>query len=42
MKNSNQSDSPRRSWAEPWKIKVVEPVRMISRQQRTEAIKKAG
>lgn len=30
------------SWAEPWKIKVVEPVRMISRQERLQAIAKAG
>jgi tyrosine phenol-lyase len=32
----------RRSWAEPWKIKVVEPVRMISSQQRKEALSGAG
>jgi tyrosine phenol-lyase len=32
----------RRSWAEPWKIKMVEPLRMISREQREEALKAAG
>jgi hypothetical protein len=24
----------RRSWAEPWKIKMVEPINMISREER--------
>lgn len=32
----------KRSWAEPYKIKMVEPVRMISREEREEAIKEAG
>jgi len=32
----------RRSWAEPWKIKVVEPVRLKSREERECAIKTAG
>jgi len=32
----------RRSWAEPWKIKMVEPIHMISREQRAEALKEAG
>ncbi len=31
-----------RSWAEPWKIKVVEPIRMTTREERLEAIKDAG
>lgn len=31
-----------RSWAEPYKIKMVEPVRMISREEREQAIKEAG
>ncbi|SMO47937.1 tyrosine phenol-lyase [Fodinibius sediminis] len=31
-----------RSWAEPYKIKMVEPVRMISREEREEAIAEAG
>jgi tyrosine phenol-lyase len=32
----------RRSWAEPWKIKMVEPLRMITREQRDQALKDAG
>ena len=32
----------RRSWAEPWKVKVVEPIRMTSRPEREKAIREAG
>ena len=32
----------RRSWAEPWKIKVVEPIRMTTRAEREAAISEAG
>ena len=32
----------RRSWAEPWKIKMVEPLRMISRAEREVALRDAG
>ena len=32
----------RNSWAEPWKIKVVEPIRMLSRVERERALQKAG
>ncbi len=32
----------RRSWAEPWKIKMVEPIRMISREEREKAAAEAG
>jgi len=32
----------RRSWAEPWKVKVVEPLRMSSRTERERAIGDAG
>jgi tyrosine phenol-lyase len=32
----------RHSWAEPWKIKMVEPIRMLSQAERTAAIREAG
>jgi tyrosine phenol-lyase len=32
----------RRSWAEPWKIKMVEPIKMIDRHERQKALEKAG
>jgi tyrosine phenol-lyase len=32
----------RRSWAEPWKIKMIEPIRMTTRAQRRERIREAG
>lgn len=32
----------RRSWAEPWKIKMVEPIKMIGRDQRAAALSAAG
>jgi tyrosine phenol-lyase len=31
-----------RSWAEPWKIKVVEPIRMLSHGERERALSEAG
>jgi len=34
--------SGRRSWAEPWKIKMVEPLRMIDRAGRERALAEAG
>lgn len=32
----------RRSWAEPWKVKVVEPIRMTTRSERERIIADAG
>jgi tyrosine phenol-lyase len=32
----------RRSWAEPWKIKMVEPIRMTSLEERQEGMEQAG
>jgi tyrosine phenol-lyase len=32
----------RRSWAEPWKIKMVEPLRLIGREERKKALIEAG
>ncbi len=32
----------RRSWAEPWKIKMVEPLRVISSEERQNALTEAG
>jgi len=31
-----------RSWAEPWKIKMVEPIRMTTREYREQCIREAG
>jgi tyrosine phenol-lyase len=33
---------PQRSWAEPWKIKVVEPIHMTTRAERERNIREAG
>lgn len=32
----------RRSWAEPWKVKMVEPLEVRTREQRTRALEEAG
>ncbi|MEI7813485.1 MAG: tyrosine phenol-lyase, partial [Coriobacteriia bacterium] len=34
--------SKRTSWAEPWKIKVVESIKMTTREEREVAIREAG
>jgi len=40
---AEQTTGPkRRTWAEPWKVKVVEPIRMTSRAERERAIAAAG
>jgi len=36
------SKPSRRSWAEPWKVKMVEPIRMTTREQREKCISEAG
>ena len=40
--NETQPVPAHRSWAEPWKVKVVEPVRLTTVEQRTAAIGEAG
>ncbi|BAY38387.1 tyrosine phenol-lyase [Nostoc sp. NIES-2111] len=43
MTNTNHtSPRRRRSWAEPYKIKVVEPLKMTTRAEREQAIAEAG
>lgn len=32
----------KRSWAEPWKVKVVEPIRMTTKEERLKFIEEAG
>lgn len=32
----------RRSWAEPFKVKVIEPLKMTTREYREQAMKPAG
>jgi len=32
----------RRSWAKPWKIKMVEPIKLTNREERERAAKEAG
>ena len=42
IKSGAAKPAHHRSWAEPWKVKVVEPIRMMTRQQREQAIAAAG
>ncbi|MCB9500327.1 MAG: tyrosine phenol-lyase [Deferribacteres bacterium] len=45
MANSPQTmgqQHQRRSWAEPWKIKMVEPIAVLSREEREQAAREAG
>ena len=42
IKSGAAKPAHQRSWAEPWKVKVVEPIRMMTRQQREQAIAAAG
>ncbi|HEY6038877.1 MAG TPA: tryptophanase, partial [Kofleriaceae bacterium] len=39
---TSTSRPPQRSWAEPWKVKMVEPLTMIGAAERTRAIAEAG
>ena len=32
----------KRSWAEPFKIKVVEPIKILTKEQRAKCAKEAG
>jgi hypothetical protein len=36
------TDARRRSWAEPWKVKVIEHLKMTTREERQRAIVEAG
>jgi len=40
--NGQTPPTRRRSWAEPWKVKVVEPIRMLRSGQRLKALEIAG
>jgi tyrosine phenol-lyase len=42
IKSGTVKPERQRSWAEPWKVKVVEPIRMMTREQREQAIADAG
>jgi tyrosine phenol-lyase len=45
MKKENPTrkrDATKRSWAEPWKVKVVEPTRWTTREHREQCIRDAG
>lgn len=42
MSTQNTTDNNKRSWAEPYKIKMVEPVEMKTQEERKEAIEEAG
>jgi tyrosine phenol-lyase len=40
--SGREHDLQNQSWAEPWRVKVVEPLRMISRAERESALVRAG
>ena len=40
--STSSTDRRHRSWAEPWKVKVVEPLHMTTRAHREQAIQEAG
>ncbi len=42
MRGGRKTRMRHRSWAEPWKIKVVEPIRMTTRAERERHIREAG
>ncbi len=42
MQHKNGNSRSRRSWAEPYKIKMVEPIKLTTREQREKAIAAAG
>lgn len=42
LSKETDMEDTHRTWAEPWKIKMVEPIRMTTREEREVAIKSAG
>jgi tyrosine phenol-lyase len=42
MNPSAKQTMRKRSWAEPWKIKVVEPIQILTRRDRERALADAG
>ena len=42
MTEKRKRDPSKKSWAEPWKVKMVEPARWTTRQNRQERLEEAG
>jgi len=42
MRKTDMESKQKRSWAEPWKVKVVEPIKMTTLNERRRALAEAG